>query len=91
MNAKEKLRIAALAAVALVLIAPAFAQDSAPQRMPDQGMRMHRMGQGMMRGGMMSRETMAGCSEMMQSMNDDGGQPNSQWQKHPPQNPGGGG
>lgn len=41
------------------------------------------MGQGMMRGGMMSRGMMAGgCSEMMQSMNDPDGRPNSQWQKH---------
>ncbi|MBN8901470.1 MAG: hypothetical protein J0H19_04660 [Rhodospirillales bacterium] len=37
---------------------------------------------GMMSGGMM------GCSEMMQSRNGSGnGTPNSQWRKHPAQNP----
>jgi hypothetical protein len=50
------------------------------------------MGRGMMGGGMMSRGMMAGCSEMMQSMNNgDDGRPNSQWQTHPPHNPQNGG
>jgi len=69
----NKLAIAALAAVLGAFMAPAFAQNGStgmPSR-PDQGMSMGHMGHGMM----------AGCAEMMQSMNNGGnGKPNSQWQ-----------
>jgi hypothetical protein len=86
MSTREKLTIAALAAVLAVLIVPAFAQDhNGLRRTPDQGMRMDHMGQGTMGGGMMSGGMMRGCSEMMQSMNNGGdGRPNNQWQKRPP-------
>jgi hypothetical protein len=88
MRIGPKLTIAALSAALGGLIIPALAQNDAgnTQSMPDHGMSMGHKGQGMMRGGMMSRGMMAGgCSEMMQSMNNGGGgRPNSQWQKHPP-------
>lgn len=46
-------------------------------------MSMGHIGQSMMCGRMM-----AGCAEIMQSMNNGGdGTPNSQWQKYPPRNP----
>jgi hypothetical protein len=44
-------------------------------------MDMGSKGQGMMHGGMMSRDMMSGgCAGMMQSTNGEGGPPNSQWQ-----------
>lgn len=94
MTIGNKLRIVALAAVVGGLIVPAFAQNSpdSTQGRPDHGMSMGHMGQGMMRGGMMSRGMMGGgCSEMMQSMNNGGGRPNSQWQRHPSDGPSNGG
>ena len=91
MSIGTKLRIVALAAALGGQIVPAFAQNDfgGTQSAPDHGMSMGHMGQGMMRGGMMSRGMMGdGCSEMMESMNNGGGQgggrPNSQWQTHPP-------
>lgn len=91
MSIGHKLSIAVLAAALGGLIVPAFAQNSTADSR-DQGMSMGRMGRGMMGGGMMSRGMMAGCSEMMQSMNNgDDGRPNSQWQKRPPRNPQNGG
>ena len=85
MNIGNKLTIVALAAALGGLILPAFAQtgSGSTQSATDQEMSRGHLGQGMMRGGMMSRGMMAGgCSEMMQSMNDPDGRPNSQWQKH---------
>lgn len=87
MNIGNKLSIVALAAALGGLIVPALAQNDPgrAQGAPDQEMGMSHMGQGMMRGGMMSHGMMGGgCSEMMQSMNNGGGRPNSQWQKHLP-------
>jgi hypothetical protein len=86
MTIGHKLSIAILATAIGGLIVPAFAQNgTAGSR--DQGMSMDHMGRGMMGGGMM-----AGCSEMMQSMNNsDDSRPNSQWQKHRPHNPQNGG
>lgn len=89
MTVANKLTIAAFAAALGALIAPALAQkgSSDMQSRHDRGMSMGHMGQGMMRGGMMS-----GCADMMQSMNNGGdGRPNSQWQKRPPQTPDNGG
>jgi hypothetical protein len=91
MSIGHKLSIAILAAALGGLIIPAFAQNGTAGS-GDQGMSMGHMGRGMMGGGMMSRGMMAGCSEMMQSMNNgDDGRPNGQWQKHPPHNPQNGG
>jgi hypothetical protein len=91
MTVASKLTIAAFAAALGALVAPAFAQNDTQAR-PDHGMSMGHMGQGMMGGGMMSVRMMAGCADMMQSMNngsDD--RPNSQWQKRSPQAPDNGG
>jgi hypothetical protein len=86
MSIGHKVSIAILAAALGGLIVPAFAQNGTEGR-GDQGMTMGHIGRGMMGGGMM-----AGCSEMMQSMNNgDDGRPNSQWQKRPPRNPQNGG
>lgn len=91
MTIGHKLSIAILATALGGLIVPAFAQNGTAGS-GDQGMSMGHMGRGMMGGGMMSRGMMAGCSEMMQSMNNgDDSRPNSQWQKHPPHNPQNGG
>ena len=91
MSIGHKLSIAILAAALGGLIAPAFAQNGTAGN-GNEGKSMGDMGKGMMGGGMMSRGMMAGCSEMMQSMNNgDDGRPNSQWQKHPPRNPQNGG
>jgi hypothetical protein len=94
MSLGNKLSIVALAATLGGLIVPAFAQSgpSDMQGAPNQGMRMGQMSQGTMQGRMMSRGMMAGgCSEMMQSMNNHDGRPNSQWQKHSPGGSGDGG
>lgn len=85
MSIGNNLSVVALAAALGSLIIPAFAQNGSDdmQSGPEQGMRTHHMGQGMMGGRMMSRGRMVGgCSEMMRSMNNGGGRPNSQWQKH---------
>jgi hypothetical protein len=87
MSIANKLSVVALTAVVGGLIVPAFAQNGSgdTRRVPDHAMGMGHMGQGRMRGGMMSRDMMGGgCAEMMQSMNNGGGRPNSQWPKHPP-------
>lgn len=87
MDTGNKLTIVALVAALGGLTPPAFAHNGSgsTQSAPDQKMSTDHMGQGMMRGGMMSRGMMAGgCSEMMQSMNNPDGRPNSQWQKHSP-------
>ena len=90
MTVASKLTIAAFAAALGALIAPAFAQNDTQAR-PDRGMSMDHMG-GMMGRGMMSGGMMAGCADMMQSMNNGGnGRPNSQWQKRQPQTPDNGG
>lgn len=91
MTVASKLTIAAFATALGALIAPAFAQNDTQAR-PDHGMSMGHMGQGMMGGRTMSGSMMAGCADMMQSMNNgSGGRPNSQWQKRPPQTPDNGG
>lgn len=90
MSIVDKLSIVALAAALGGLFFPAFAQNGSDgtQSGPDRGMNMGHMGRGMMSHGMMG----SGCSEMMQSMNNDrDGRPNSQWQKHPPAGPDSGG
>ena len=87
MSIGNKLNIVALVAALGGLIVPAFAQNDpgGAQGAPDHGISMGHMGRGMMRGGMMSRGMMGGgCSEMMQSMNHGDRRPNSQWQKHSP-------
>ena len=87
MSIGHKLGIAILAAGLGGLIVPAFAQNGTAGS-GNQGMSMGHMSRDMMSGGMMSRGMMAGCSGMMQSMNNsDDGRPNSQWQKHRPSNP----
>lgn len=90
MSIGNKLSMVFLAAALGGLIVPALAQDpNGKQGTPDQGMSTDHMGLGMMRGGggMMSRGMMAGgCTEMMQSMNNGDGRPNSQWRKHPSPN-----
>lgn len=90
-----KISFAVVAAALGALIVPAVAQNGSSdmQRRQDHGMSMGAMGQGMRGGGMMSGGMMAGCADMMQSMNNNGGngRPNSQWQKHSPRNPDNGG
>lgn len=77
----SKLAIAVVAAVLGAPMASAFAQNGSTT-MPSAS--DHRMSMGKMRHGMMSGSMMAGCAEMMQSMNNGGnGKPNSQWQTHP--------
>jgi hypothetical protein len=85
MRIRHTLIATALAAGLGGLIVPALAEaPGGSQTTPDQGMGTGRMGHGMMSGGMMSGGMMSGgCGGMMQSMNGDGGRPNSQWQKHP--------
>jgi hypothetical protein len=84
MTIGNTLAMTIIAAALGALVVPAFAQQGSngrPSR-PDHGMSMGHMGQGMMSGGMM-----AGCAEMMQSMNNGGnGTPNSQWQRQPRRN-----
>ena len=87
MSIRDALSVVAFAAALGGLVIPAFAQNNSGgmRSMPDHGMSTGHMGQGMMRGGTMSRGMMGGgCAEMMHSMNNGGGRPNSQWQKHPP-------
>ena len=94
MTVRSKLTIAVLAAALGALIAPAFAQNgsSGMPSPPDHGMSMGQMNRGIISRGMMSGSPMAGCADMMQSMNNGGdGRPNSQWQKHPRQSPNNGG
>jgi hypothetical protein len=67
MSLGNKLGIVAIVTALGGLIVPAFAQNVSSD----------------MQGGMMSHGMMAGgCSQMMQSMNNRDGRPNSQWQKH---------
>jgi hypothetical protein len=92
MRIRHTLIAAALAAILGGLVVPALAE--APGGSPSmpgmgmghtgQGMSGGMMGHGMMSGGTMSGGMMGGCMGMMQSMNHGNGQPNSQWQKHPP-------
>jgi hypothetical protein len=92
MRIRQTLTAAALAAGIGGLIVPALAQNrSGAGDAPDQGMGRSMghgmMGGGMMAGGMMRREMMSGgCGGIMQSMNGGDGRPNSQWQKHRPDN-----
>ena len=89
MTVGRKISFAVVAAALGALIVPAFAQNGSSdmQSRHDHGMSMGPMGQGMRGGGMM-----AGCADMMQSMNNGGnGRPNSQWQKHPSRPPENGG
>jgi hypothetical protein len=75
----KKVSFAAVAAALAALIVPASAQNGSSdiQGRHDHGMSM---GHRMMGGGVMPGRTMAGCSGMMQSMNNGGdGRPNSQW------------
>lgn len=93
MSIANKLSTIVLAAALGALIVPALAQDPKENHaMPDRGMSMDHMGRGTMRGGMMVGGMMSGgCADMMQSMNNGDGRPNSQWQKHPSTNPDSGG
>jgi hypothetical protein len=90
------MRIGQILAVATVvaalggLVAPVIAEtrDSMGGMAPDQGTGGRGMGRGMMSDGMTNRGMMgSGCAGMMQSMNNGNGQPNRQWQKHPPATP----
>lgn len=79
MTIGNKLTIAVVAAALGALIAPAFAQSGSSdmQIRPVQVMSMGHMVHDMMSGGIM-----AGCAEIMQSMNNGGsGRLNNQWQK----------
>lgn len=70
----------AMAALGMALVAgliPALAQSSMPMT-PDAGTGVAGREGGM--SGMMS----GGCAGMVQSMNGNGGRPNSQWRTHPP-------
>ena len=96
MHKRLKTIIGALALVAGLLAAPVilYAQGDTVRMMGGGSDNM--MGGSPMIGhgsrSMMSGGMMAGCAGMMQSMNNGGdGRPNSQWQKHPGQNPDNGG
>ena len=83
MRIRHTVLAAALAAVLGGLIVPALAgmpggSEAMPRQDKAAGMGDH-IGHRMTSGGMMG-----GCMGMMQSMDNENGRPNSQWQKHPP-------
>ena len=89
MHIRLKTIIGALAAGLLAAPVILYAQENTVRMMGAGSDSM--MGGGPMVGhgsrSMMSGSMMAGCAEMMQSKNGGNGTPNSQWRKHPPQNP----